>query len=341
MPSVAHQVVLAFLARGDRHPLPEGEAELAAYIHQRRARVFFPALPSKRLQRRLIIEWTRYRGFPLYAVRARRTLRHPEAASAPAGSPASARTILYLHGGAFAYDLLPQHWRLIGELAEGTDATVLVPQHPLAPEATWRDSYAAILDLARGDGPPIQEQRGGELTAAELAGRRRRAPALLAGDSSGGGYALAIAQALAAEGASVPMLLLSPWVDLTMTTSGTAEYERRDPWHRSADLVRFARIWAGEDDLRRPELSPLFGPMTGLGSTLIYAGTRDVEYPQAVALRDRLAEHGTQVELRVGEELLHNYPLLPCPEGRAATRELVGWARRHIAAGAVPGPDAP
>ena len=73
-----------------------------------------------------------------------------------------------------------------------------MPDYPLAPEHTWRDSFDPMTDLAE---------------------RWARSPAglLLYGDSAGGGYALALAVALRDRGGAQPthLLLHSPWVDLT------------------------------------------------------------------------------------------------------------------------------
>ncbi len=78
-----------------------------------------------------------------------------------------APTILYLHGGGFIHDFAHQHWTYLTSIVEGSGATVLAAQYPLAPEHTWRDSYEQVVELARGVD-------------------------VVMGDSAGGGYALAV-----------------------------------------------------------------------------------------------------------------------------------------------------
>ena len=94
---------------------------------------------------------------------------------------APTRTLLYLHGGGFMAPLSAWQVRYAARLAAAIGARVVLPDYPLAPEHSWRDSFGAIADLAaRWGGEP-----GG---------------IVLAGDSSGGGYALAIALALRERG---------------------------------------------------------------------------------------------------------------------------------------------
>ena len=84
---------------------------------------------------------------------------------------------------------------------------------------------------------------------------------MLAGDSAGGGYALALAEALRDRGGPQPdrLVLLAPWVDLTGTTPGTIEAAGRDPWLSFPHLSVYASFWAGSDDpevLADPRVSP-------------------------------------------------------------------------------------
>ncbi|MGB0191717.1 MAG: alpha/beta hydrolase, partial [Nocardioides sp.] len=128
------------------------------------------------------------------------------------------RTVLYLHGGGYTAPLDPFHVRYAARLAAALDARVLLPDYPLAPEHTWADSHDALVELAAA------------LTS--------QGPTVVAGDSAGGGLALAVAQSLRDRGGAQPthLLLHSPWVDLTTSTPATAWFARRDPWLRITKL---------------------------------------------------------------------------------------------------------
>lgn len=210
-----------------------------------------------------------------------------------------ALTILYLHGGGFIHDFAHQHFTYLASTVEASGATVLAAQYPLAPEHTWRDSFEQVVGLARGVD-------------------------VVMGDSAGGGYALAVAQALAAEGVTRDTVLVAPIIDLTLSSAETAEYDARDPWLASDGIRHAAAAWAGGDDPGRPELSPLFGSFEGLGRVLVFTGTRDLLHPQARQLAGRLPS--AQIVTEPG--CVHNYPILPIPEAVRAMQALEDFLHR-------------
>ena len=210
-----------------------------------------------------------------------------------------APTILYLHGGGYIHDFAHQHWTYLTSIVEGSGATVIAPQYPLAPEHTWRDSFEQVVELAR-------------------------TVDVVMGDSAGGGYALAVSQSLATQGVARDTVLVAPIIDLTLSSGKTAEYDALDPWLASDGVRHAAAAWAGGDDLERPELSPMFGSFEGLGRVLLFTGTRDLLHPQARQLVRRLPS--TQIVTEAG--CVHNYPILPIPEAARALQTLEQFLHR-------------
>jgi len=193
--------------------------------------------------------------------------------------------------------------RYLARLATALGARIVLPDYPLAPEHTWRDSHDPLVDLvARWTAD------SGELT--------------LAGDSAGGGYALALALALRDRGGPQParLLLHAPWVDLTTSTPETAAFSADDPWLFLGKLHAYAGWWAGSpDDLARPEVSPALGDLHGLPPALMFCGTRDTLAPGCRLLDRRAAEAGWDLTYVERPGLIHVYPLLPLiPEARDA-----------------------
>jgi epsilon-lactone hydrolase len=234
-------------------------------------------------------------GFPAYVI----CPRHVE----------PVRTVLYVHGGGFVAPIDPFHVRYVARLARALRARIVLPDYPLAPEHGWRDSFGAMVELAARwatDGGMV-----------------------LGGDSAGGGYALALAQALRDRGAAQPsqLLLHAPWVDLTTSTPETAEVAAGDPWLFLGKLSAYAEWWAGSaDDLGRPEVSPALADLGGLPRALMFCGTRDTLMPGCRLLARRADKTGwdlTYVEL---PGLIHVYPMLPfIPEARQAWRQTVDF----------------
>ncbi|CAN5477855.1 N/A [soil metagenome] len=213
-------------------------------------------------------------------------------------------TVYYLHGGGYVAPTDAAHVRYALRLARLLDAEVVIPDYPLAPEHTWRDSHRAIVeDLARR-------------TAAQDR-------VVVAGDSAGGGIALAVTQSLRDRRAHLPshLVLLSPWVDLTTSTPETYELDAIDPWLFIGKLDLYADWWAGgAADLGRPEVSPALGDLDGLPPTLMFCGTLDRRGPGGRLLADRAAASDWSLTYLEAADLIHVFPLLPVPEAKRAWR---------------------
>ncbi len=227
-----------------------------------------------------------------------------------AGTEQPQRSLIYLHGGAFVRPADDRHWRFATKLADALGARAVLPMYPLAPEHTVHDSFDQIVEIC--DRVAAQSPEG----------------VVLAGDSAGGGYALAVAEALRDGGLLEPdhLVLIAPWVDLTGTTPGTREAADRDPWLSFAHLAIYASFWAGTEDpagLAGARVSPGLGDLTGLPPTLMLCGTRDLLQPGCDALFERADAADWPMEYVVAPGLIHVYPLLPIPEAREAFEQIV------------------
>lgn len=237
-------------------------------------------------------------GFPAYTVSARGT------------SPD--RTVVYVHGGGFVGPIDPFQVKYAARLATALDARVVMPDYPLTPEHTWRDSHEDVVRI-------IQR-------ATETSER-----VVVAGDSSGGGLALAAALTVRDRGGPQPthLLLHAPWADLTTSTPETDVVTLDDPWLFIGKLRAYAAWWAGSvEDLARPEVSPALGDLTGLPRALMFCGTRDTLNPGCRLLARRAVEAGWDLTYVEQPGLLHVYPMLPViPEAKDAWRTTLEFLR--------------
>jgi acetyl esterase/lipase len=87
----------------------------------------------------------------------------------------------------------------------------------------------------------------------------------------------------------------------------------------------YAEWWAAGEDQTRPELSPLYGDLTGLPPTLMFCGTLDTLYPQCRQLADRGRAQGWDLTYVEQPDLLHVYPILPVPEAKQAMATTVAF----------------
>lgn len=220
-------------------------------------------------------------------------------------------TVYYVHGGGFVSPADAFHVVYAVRLAKALGARVVLPDYPLAPEHSWRDSHEAMADAVT-----------------RWAGIGR---VVLAGDSAGGNIALALALTLRDRGGPQPsqLLLHAPWVDLKTSTPETFALDAYDPWLFIGKLQAYADWWAGSSaDLGRPEVSPVLGDLDGLPPALMFSGTRDLLLPGCRLLAGRAADAGWDLTYVEVPDLLHVYPLLPLiPEARTAWRETLAYLR--------------
>jgi acetyl esterase/lipase len=93
-------------------------------------------------------------------------------------------------------------------------------------------------------------------------------------------------------------------------------------------LAYCGRCYAGDLDVKDPQVSPLYGDLAGLAPIAVFVGTHDVLSIDALRLAELAKEKGTTVQLTEQPKMQHVYPILPfLPEARAAQREIVGLVR--------------
>jgi acetyl esterase/lipase len=130
---------------------------------------------------------------------------------------------------------------------------------------------------------------------------------VIAGDSAGGGLALAAALRLRDAGQPLPaaLFLISPWVDLTL--SGRAHKFRAavDPMLTHAELTAFADAYVNGADRAGLEASPMFADMTGLPPMLIQVGADEILLSDSETLQARAADQGVMAALEVWPGMIH------------------------------------
>ena len=125
-------------------------------------------------------------------------------------------------------------------------------------------------------------------------------PVVVAGDSAGGGLALATALAARQLQLSPPaaLILLSPWVDLT-TSMLSDKAARHEAVLSRAWLAACARHYLAAGDPKAPLASPIYGDLHGLPPTLIQAGADELLHSDAVRVHDALTNAGVAVRCEI------------------------------------------
>jgi acetyl esterase/lipase len=221
--------------------------------------------------------------------------------------------LLYLHGGAYCLGSPATHRALTARLAQASGLRVLSLDYRLAPEhpfpAALQDATAACLAL------------------------QAQGPVVLAGDSAGGGLALATALTLRDLGHALPaaILLLAPWVDLTATAPvamPAGEVMLSLPWAQAC-----ATHYLSGDDADTGLASPLHQPLQGLPPTLIQVGTDDMLCTQAIALHHALEQAGVSSRCEVTAHRWHVFQMHAdvLPSAQEAIARLAQFAKTQVA----------
>ena len=300
MPSLRSRALSAVLTAGRRRRLASAEAVRARVAESARR----PAshLPPRSLARVADVSRTFVGAWPVYDV-------------APRGVEPAAR-VLYVHGGAYINELERPHWSLIRTLVTEAGARCVVPAYILAPRGTADRTVPVAADLLSG------------LIADGGAGGT-----VLMGDSAGAGMALAAAQRLRDRTGAQPsrIVLISPWLDVTMSHPDQAEIEGVDPLQARPGLAEAGRLYAGTLATNDPRVSPLHGSFAGLAPLSVFAGSRDMLVTDSRELVRRARAAGVRVDYDERAGLPHGYPLLPVPEGREVRERIVGLVREAAA----------
>ena len=211
----------------------------------------------------------------------------------PAAEPNA--TIFYLHGGGYYFCSPRSHRAITFALASKANAAVFSLDYRLAPEhrfpAAVDDSVAAYRGLiaAGADAQTIA----------------------IAGDSAGGGLALATLLALRDAGDPLPAaaVLFSPWTDLTGSGESMQTNEGRDPMYHAAVFPRVAAQYLGDAGATRPYASPLFGRFEGLPPLLIQVGDTELLLDDSTRVAVKARAAGVRVELEIWRGVPHIFQI--------------------------------
>ena len=231
-----------------------------------------------------------------------------------ATKPAAA-ILLYLHGGGYIACTAATHRPYTTAFAK-LGFRVYAPEYRLAPEhpfpAGLDDAVAAYraLRLANPDTPIV-----------------------IAGDSAGGGLALATMLRLRDDHDALPSaaVLFSPFTDLTGSGASRQKNDKRCAmfYAKGLDMVLDYYL-ADKTDARHPLVSPLFADFKGLPPMLIHVGGDETLLDDSTQLADKARAAGIRVELKIWPVVSHVWQLLSMPEAKASLNEAAAFLRREV-----------
>jgi salicylate hydroxylase len=153
----------------------------------------------------------------------------------------------------------------------------------------------------------------------------------LSGESAGAG--LTVSTAVALRDAQLPkpagIILLSPFVDCSLSSLSIEKYEGKDPIIDRDILTYMSTGYFQFNQANDPGVSPVYANLAGLPPMLIQAGKTEVLVDDAIRLADRAKSTGNSVDLSLYEERLHIFSLYPfLPNAKRALEEIKAFGER-------------
>ena len=222
--------------------------------------------------------------------------------------------VLYLHGGGYTCGGLEYALGFGSTLADECGVRVFCAAYRLAPEsrfpAALEDAAAAYLYLLDKGYPPEEIS--------------------LCGESAGGGLCYSLCMHLRQLGKPLPgsIIAISPWVDLTGSGESNKANRDRDVSLSNEQLDFFVRCYT--DTPAEPLVSPLFGDLSGMPPSLLFAGGDEILLSDAQRLHEKLRQQGCNSQLFVRRSRWHAYVLYSLREDRDDLASINAFLSKHL-----------
>ncbi|MBO4863241.1 MAG: alpha/beta hydrolase [Eubacterium sp.] len=205
--------------------------------------------------------------------------------------------ILMFHGGGYV-GAFRKHYKHMAALYSevGKGATVVSVDYRVAPEhpfpAALEDATAAydwVLDQGWNNDQIV-----------------------LAGDSAGGGLAMALCHTLKSRWRKLPagIIAMSPWTDLTLSGSSYKDNYDIDPvfGNERSELI-YDNPYVKDADPRDPRISPAFGDFTGFPPMLIQVGTDEMLLSDSEMVAAKAHAAGVKVRFTKYNGMFHVFQI--------------------------------
>lgn len=223
-------------------------------------------------------------------------------------NPNTEKIILQLHGGGYVGAMRNAYRMFAGlynEVSKGMSVLTIdyrvAPEHPYP--AALEDAVAAYRWL-------LEQGWFGEQI-------------ILAGDSAGGGLAMALCHYLKDHHISMPcgIIAMSPWTDLMASgESYDTNYEKDPLFGKTRDSLIYNKDYVGDHDPMDAYISPLYGDFRGFPPMLIQVGSYEMLLSDSKSVAAKAREQGVKVRLSIYEGMFHVFQMaaLMLPESRKA-----------------------
>ena len=220
------------------------------------------------------------------------------------------KTIMYIHGGGYLHNFSIYHWMFLRDIVKKCGCGFTVANYPLLPKYTYQEAHKKMMDYYK-----------------EYSETHNMENVVIAGDSAGGGFVLALLEQIKDLNLPLPgkVILISPFVDVTNVNKNLAD---KDSLVDCEAALILGKAWSNGDNLLLPKISPLYGSLDGLPPIEIYVGTHEILFDQCIKLYQKLNKCGNDVSIHVGKNMGHVYPLYPILDGKKARKSMIEFINK-------------
>lgn len=225
--------------------------------------------------------------------------------------------LLYIHGGGFVFGSADTHKHMVADIAGQLGIKAVLPNYRLAPENPYPMgfddivvSYRALLEMGY-DAQNI----------------------IIGGDSAGGNLTFALLAYIKANELPMPAcaFTFAALTDMTNTAQSITKNASKDCVLVANRFDEMGRVYAPDQDLKSPYLSPIFADFTGAPPILMQASDGEMLIDDSRAMLKVLTDQGVDVKLSAFDNCFHVFQILRgfVPEANHALTEVVAFIKQH------------
>lgn len=217
------------------------------------------------------------------------------------------KVLIYIHGGNF---LEPGNKYQIGfakTIAKSTDSLLIVPMYDLLPNGNALKMHEFLMDLYI----MIQSLNPKEIN--------------LLGDSAGGGAILTLSILLKEKKLLMPknIIMLSPWLDLSMSNPDIIADEKKDHMNGLEGTKYEGKLWADNLDIKDIRVSPMYGNFKGIKGISIFYGGKEILTSECKRFIELLKKQNVEFNSYYYTNEGHDFAVFPTKEGKHAIKEII------------------
>jgi len=226
----------------------------------------------------------------------------------------SSRTLYYIHGGGFYAGSLNTHRTAVARFASALGIRAFHIDYRLAPEHPFPAAVEDCVSIYKW------------LIESGISSKS----ILIGGESAGATLTL---NTLTACRDQLPAgaLCLCPLTDFAFASESMINQAENELFYTLTELEWIRQIYAGDQDPKNPDLSPIYANLKEVPPLLIHTTDSEMLLDDAVRLNIKAQTEGVNVELKVWNGLFHGFHLLPfLPESKTALQEIAAFSKRIL-----------